>query len=78
VLRRDLWAMFHALADAGAAVHLPQSELSADRLGREVRALIENPSRMDALTRAAAQRARPDAANEIARRIVSLLPPGKG
>lgn len=62
------------LADAGAAVHLPQSGLTAARLGQEVRGLIENPSRMGSLKAAAAKRARPDAANEIARRIVALLP----
>ncbi|MGH7677288.1 MAG: glycosyltransferase, partial [Gemmatimonadaceae bacterium] len=61
-----------ALQDAGAAVHLPQSELSGARLGREVSDLLGNAARAQAMTAAAASRARPDAANEIARRIVAL------
>ena len=61
------------LADAGAAVHLPQSELTAARLGGEVSALLANPGRLDALREAAARRARPRAAEEIARRIVALI-----
>jgi UDP-N-acetylglucosamine--N-acetylmuramyl-(pentapeptide) pyrophosphoryl-undecaprenol N-acetylglucosamine transferase len=60
------------LEQAGAALHLPQSELNGASLGDTVRSLIENPSRMRALTNAAAARARPDAATDIARRIVAL------
>lgn len=65
------------LASAGAAVHLPQAELSAASLDRAVRALVDEPARLAALRAAAAARARPDAANEIARRVVALLPPGR-
>lgn len=65
------------LASAGAAVHLPQADLSAASLDRAVRALVDDPARLEALRAAAAARARPDAANEIARRIVALLPPGR-
>ena len=62
-----------ALASAGAAVHLPQSELTVERLGREVRSLLSDPSMMDRLASGASARARPDAAEHIARRILRLL-----
>ena len=62
-----------ALASAGAAIHLPQSELTAARLDAEVRALVSDPSAMARLAAGASARARPDAAEAIARRILSLL-----
>jgi UDP-N-acetylglucosamine--N-acetylmuramyl-(pentapeptide) pyrophosphoryl-undecaprenol N-acetylglucosamine transferase len=61
------------LAQAGAAIHLPQSEMTAARLGAEVSALLASPDRLEALRNAAAARARPRAAEEIARRIVALV-----
>ncbi len=60
------------LADVGAAVHLPQSALTAAQLSETVTSLIESPARLKALRAAASARARPDAAVEIARRIVAL------
>jgi UDP-N-acetylglucosamine--N-acetylmuramyl-(pentapeptide) pyrophosphoryl-undecaprenol N-acetylglucosamine transferase len=62
-----------ALAAAGAAVHLPQAELTVERLDREVRTLLSDPSAMARLAAEASARARPDAAETIARRILSLL-----
>jgi UDP-N-acetylglucosamine--N-acetylmuramyl-(pentapeptide) pyrophosphoryl-undecaprenol N-acetylglucosamine transferase len=62
-----------ALAAAGAALHLPQSELTADRLDGEIRALLANPAKLSELAGGAARRARPDAAEAIAGRILSLL-----
>ena len=62
-----------ALAAAGAAVHLPQSELTVERLDREVRALLDDPARMARLASAASARARPDAVETIARRILGLM-----
>jgi len=62
-----------ALAAAGAAIHLPQSELTAQRLDSEVRALLADPSAMTRLSAGASGRARPDAAEVIANRILSLL-----
>jgi UDP-N-acetylglucosamine--N-acetylmuramyl-(pentapeptide) pyrophosphoryl-undecaprenol N-acetylglucosamine transferase len=62
-----------ALAAAGAAVHLPQSELTVERLDREVRSLLADASAMARLAAGASARARPDAAETIARRILSLL-----
>ena len=62
-----------ALAAAGAAVHLPQSELTPERLDLEVRSLLSDAPAMARLIAAASARARPDAAEAIARRILSLL-----
>ena len=62
-----------ALAAAGAALHLPQSELTAARLDAAVRGLVNDPAAMARLAAGAAARARPDAAETIARRILTLL-----
>lgn len=67
-----------ALALAGAAIHLPQSELDAARLASVVGALMADHSRLAAMASAAAARARPDAAARIAARVLSVargLPP---
>lgn len=61
-----------ALANAGASVLLPQRELTAERLDAEVRSLLADRARLAAMTRAAASRGRPRAADEIARRIIAL------
>ena len=62
-----------ATAASGAAIHLPQHELSASRLDAVVRALIADPGRRDAMRAAAATRAHPQAADAIAREILHLL-----
>jgi UDP-N-acetylglucosamine--N-acetylmuramyl-(pentapeptide) pyrophosphoryl-undecaprenol N-acetylglucosamine transferase len=62
-----------ALAAAGAAVHLPQAELTVERLDREVRSLLADAPAMARLAAGASARARPGAAETIARRILSLL-----
>ena len=62
-----------ALAAAGAAIHLPQTELTVERLDREVRSLLSHPTAMARLAAGASQRARPDAAESIARRILRLI-----
>ena len=62
-----------ALASAGAAVHLPQSELTVERLDREVRSLTADPAAMARIASGASSRARAGAAESIARRILSLL-----
>ena len=62
-----------ALAAAGAAVHIPQSELTADRLDRVTRDVVLNTEQRNALAAAARARGRPDAAEHIAGRILALL-----
>ena len=62
-----------ALERAGAALLLPQHDLTAERLDAVVRALLTESARLEALRRAALGRARPRAAAVIASLILSLL-----
>jgi UDP-N-acetylglucosamine--N-acetylmuramyl-(pentapeptide) pyrophosphoryl-undecaprenol N-acetylglucosamine transferase len=61
------------LEAAGAAINVPQAELTADRLDATVRSLLRDPAGMARLSAGAAARARPDAAETIARRILGVL-----
>ncbi len=61
------------VADAGAGVLLPQRELSPERLGAEVRGLAADRARLASLAAAARLRARPHAAEDIAKRILTYL-----
>jgi len=63
-----------ALEQAGAAIHLPQSRMTA--LASTVNALLQDPSRLSAMARTAAARARPHAAEEIARRVLDIAASG--
>jgi UDP-N-acetylglucosamine--N-acetylmuramyl-(pentapeptide) pyrophosphoryl-undecaprenol N-acetylglucosamine transferase len=54
------------MTDAGAAITIPDSELTAGRLGAEVAALLADPDRLAAMSAAAASLARPHAAREVA------------
>lgn len=62
-----------ALAAAGAAELILQSDLNVDSLDRAVRALLTNPQLLAARSDAVRLRARPRAAEEIARRILELV-----
>jgi UDP-N-acetylglucosamine--N-acetylmuramyl-(pentapeptide) pyrophosphoryl-undecaprenol N-acetylglucosamine transferase len=62
-----------ALESAGAAIHLPQSTLTADELARTVTGVLASPTRMTQLAERSALRARPFAAREIAKRILALV-----
>ena len=59
------------MADAGAAVVIPDSELTPARLAHEVAELLADPSRLAAMGEASAQLARPDAAQRIAGEILA-------
>lgn len=61
------------LEQAGAAVHVPQSAFTVERLDGTVRRLIESPAELQRLAAGAAARARPNAAAEIARRILAII-----
>lgn len=61
------------LEAAGAARHLPQAELSAERLEREVGGLLADRARLIEMAAAARARGRPHAAAEIAGHIGRLL-----
>ena len=60
------------MADAGAAVVVPDGELDGPRLAREVRALLDAPRRMGEMAGAARAVARPDAAERIAETVLAL------
>jgi UDP-N-acetylglucosamine--N-acetylmuramyl-(pentapeptide) pyrophosphoryl-undecaprenol N-acetylglucosamine transferase len=64
-----------ALEAAGAAIHLPQSELSAARLDAIFRDLVASPERLRTIAEGARRRGKPHAAAEIAERISALIPP---
>ena len=61
------------LEAAGAAINLPQSSLSVESLSSAVTGLLSDPSTMSRLRAGAAARARPGAAEMIARRILALI-----
>jgi UDP-N-acetylglucosamine--N-acetylmuramyl-(pentapeptide) pyrophosphoryl-undecaprenol N-acetylglucosamine transferase len=56
---------------AGAAVVVPDAELTAERLAREVAALLGDDERLAAMAAASAALARPDAAREIAAELLA-------
>jgi UDP-N-acetylglucosamine--N-acetylmuramyl-(pentapeptide) pyrophosphoryl-undecaprenol N-acetylglucosamine transferase len=60
---------------AGAAVVLPDAELSPERLRAEVDALVEDASRRTAMAAASAALARPEAARIIAREVLKAAAP---
>lgn len=62
-----------ALARAGAAVIVPESELTAAKLVTRLAHLISDPDGLDLMRRRARERARPDAAAEIAADVASFL-----
>ena len=66
-----------SLHTAGAAIHVPQSGLTALMLDAIARNVLEGPERLAALAAGAARRARPDAAREIALDALHLAS-GKG
>ncbi|HSJ65698.1 MAG TPA: undecaprenyldiphospho-muramoylpentapeptide beta-N-acetylglucosaminyltransferase [Gemmatimonadaceae bacterium] len=62
-----------ALAASGAAVMLEQRELSTERLHSELQGLLNDSGRRSRIAAAALERGRPDAAREIASRILRLI-----
>ena len=59
------------MASAGAAVVVPDSELTPARLGQEVGALLADRSRLAAMAAASAALARPDAAQAVADEVLA-------
>jgi UDP-N-acetylglucosamine--N-acetylmuramyl-(pentapeptide) pyrophosphoryl-undecaprenol N-acetylglucosamine transferase len=59
------------MADAGAAVVIPDAELTGPRLALEVGGLLADRGRLSAMARASAALARPDAAREIAGELLA-------
>lgn len=63
-----------ALEDAEVAVHLAERDLAGATLWREVERLLGQDDLLAAMSKKALARARPDAAQEIARSIAEILP----
>jgi UDP-N-acetylglucosamine--N-acetylmuramyl-(pentapeptide) pyrophosphoryl-undecaprenol N-acetylglucosamine transferase len=56
---------------AGAAIVIPDRELSGPRLAQEVGRLLADPSLLRAMARASAELARPEAAQQIAGELLA-------
>lgn len=63
-----------ALDAAGAAVHVPERELTAEKFAQVTRALLADRARLESLERAARGRGRPHATRDMVSSIVTLLP----
>lgn len=61
------------LAERGAAVIVPDAELTAERLRAEVDALIADPARRERMSAAALALAKPDAARDIAAEVLAAV-----
>lgn len=61
------------LADAGAAVLIPDSELTADLLKATVERLLADPEQLRRMGQAAATLARPNAARDIAAQVLEVV-----
>jgi len=62
-----------ALADAGAAVLLPERDLSPQSLADVVTTLVADPRRLASLASAARTRGHPDAARVMMSKILTLV-----
>jgi UDP-N-acetylglucosamine--N-acetylmuramyl-(pentapeptide) pyrophosphoryl-undecaprenol N-acetylglucosamine transferase len=58
------------MADRGAAVVIPDVELSPERLGTKIAELLSDEDRLRAMSNAARRLAKPDAAERIAREVL--------
>lgn len=63
-----------SLARSGAAVHLPEAQLSGPVLWEQAIALLSNQDRLSVMRDAAFREGRPEATREIAEALVKLLP----
>ena len=59
------------MADAGAAVIIPDAELTPERLRRETGAILRDPARLLGMARKSAELARPDAARDVAAELLA-------
>jgi UDP-N-acetylglucosamine--N-acetylmuramyl-(pentapeptide) pyrophosphoryl-undecaprenol N-acetylglucosamine transferase len=59
------------MEEAGAAVVIPDAQLTPARLAEVVSRLLADPARLDAMAQASARLARPDAAQVIAAEILA-------
>jgi UDP-N-acetylglucosamine--N-acetylmuramyl-(pentapeptide) pyrophosphoryl-undecaprenol N-acetylglucosamine transferase len=64
------------LADAGAAVLLPDRDATGERLAREVAALLDDPARLAAMSARSRGEARPRATEELAAALIRVAGAG--
>ncbi len=62
-----------AMVEAGAAVSLAEGDLDGPRLGSSIRELVTTTARREAMSQAALERGRPDAAAEIVSNLLTLV-----
>jgi UDP-N-acetylglucosamine--N-acetylmuramyl-(pentapeptide) pyrophosphoryl-undecaprenol N-acetylglucosamine transferase len=62
-----------ALQQAGAAIMLEEKDLSPEKLWSDIQAMAADDARRATMTAAALDRARPDAARDIARKLLTLV-----
>ena len=61
------------MVEAGAAIQIPDAELTPERLISEVRGILDDPQRLESMTHAAAHASAGDVANTIADRIAARV-----
>ena len=61
------------MAEAGAAVVVPDADLDADRLLAEVTAIFGDPARLESMSAASKSLARPNAASDVADEVMELV-----
>ena len=61
-----------AMADAGAAIHLPESDLTPESLAQTVLGLVGDPARLASLGRVAQNRGQPTASRDIVSRVLAV------
>jgi len=62
-----------ALAQAGAAIHVPEAQLTPYLLAEHVTGLLEDRTRLESLATRARARGHPDAARDVMSRILTLI-----
>ena len=71
-LDQDQFANAGVLAQAGAALRIPQAEFTPDRLASEISALASDPGRLAAMAAAARAAGRLDAAERLAELVTKV------
>jgi UDP-N-acetylglucosamine--N-acetylmuramyl-(pentapeptide) pyrophosphoryl-undecaprenol N-acetylglucosamine transferase len=66
------------MADVGAAIVIPDGELSGPRMAEEVAALLADRARLTEMASASRRLARPDAAREVARELLAAARAPRG
>ena len=65
------------MAAAGAAVILPDSQLTGQRLAAEVRSLLDRPAALQQMAAASLALAKPNAAQEVAEELLAAASRGR-